>query len=253
MVTRLRFQQMWQAMQQHGYFEHHPHYRPWFSEEEDESCDPACRALLDRVSRTTTEVVFPDTDEQRLQRLIKTYESTWLPRLFELSRGTVGLDVGCGFGRTLAWLHTWFDHVIGVDVSQHAIALAGQRLQGVDNVQLLVNDGASLPATIASSSVDFIYSLNLFEHIPRSFARSYLRDFARVLAPGGRAVFNLLGGVNQLRRSERYGVEWAIGYSQRAIRRLVHSSGLTLSRQVVWRLHTGAAHWVWVEATRRMA
>jgi SAM-dependent methyltransferase len=252
MMTRSRFQQMWQTMQRRGYFEHHPHYRSWFSEVDDEPVDPVCRELLHQLSSATTKVVFPNTDEERLQRLIKIDEAVWLPRLFDFRTGSVGLDLGCGFGRTLAWMHSWFDQMIGVDVSQHAIDLARQRLQGVANVQLMVSDGAKLPLTIADGSVDLIYSLNLFEHIPRSFTKSYLRDFARVLAPGGRAVFNLLSGVRQLQRSGRYGSEWSIGYSQRAIRRLLRNAGLVLERQVIWRLQTGSAHWVWVEVRRQI-
>jgi SAM-dependent methyltransferase len=103
--------------------------------------------------------------------------------------GEVLLDYGCGPGNDLTGLaiHTGARRLIGIDVSERALALASQRLSlhGVDQgrVQLIhVADGdPGLP--LEAESVDYAQSLGVIHHT--SDPAAVLRQLHRVLKPGG--------------------------------------------------------------------
>lgn len=106
------------------------------------------------------------------------------------------LDFGCGGGWTSRILHACRCDVIGVDVSETALALARSTserwrqagLFGADNearLQFIHFDGVRME--VANSSVDQIFVLDAFHHV--SDQASVLREFARVLKPGGSAGF----------------------------------------------------------------
>ena len=98
------------------------------------------------------------------------------------------LDYGCGPGNDLTGLaiHTGARRLIGVDVSERALALAGKRLSlhGVDpgRVQLIhVADGdPGLP--IEDESVDYAQSLGVIHHT--SDPAAVLSELHRVLKVG---------------------------------------------------------------------
>jgi ubiquinone/menaquinone biosynthesis C-methylase UbiE len=104
-----------------------------------------------------------------------------------LQQGHDVLDFGCGTG----WL-TWSVaslgcHSIGVDIAPSAISLA-QRwverrgLRAGTGVSFRVYDGRRLP--VEAASVDRIVCFDSFHHVTDQAAT--LREFARVLRPGGR-------------------------------------------------------------------
>ncbi len=245
------FKKMWEAMQRAGYFADHAHYADWFRDGlSSPDLDSADLEFMVDFDHSTEQVIFPGSYSHDLERLIKRSEHLWLPRLFKTPTSGTALDLGCGFGRSLAWMHKVYDRVIGVDISDHAVELARHRLADVSSVEFHVCDGDSLPSTITNESVDFIYCFNVFEHIPRHFAKSYIKDFFRILRPGGIAIFNLLSGKHEWTRSGRTHTEWSIGYSQRAIKRLVGGGKLKLQRRVRWRMEKDAAYWTWVQAEK---
>lgn len=100
------------------------------------------------------------------------------------------LDFGCGVGRMSRTLAGYFDEVEGIDISPGMIELA-RRNVGKDNCrfQLLSNNDLSL---FDDGHFDLIVSwLALFLNHPEDQKR-YLREFLRLLSPGGCAVFHLV-------------------------------------------------------------
>ncbi len=59
-----------------------------------------------------------------------------------------------------------------------------------DRCEYVWNQGTRLPM-FADGSIDFIYSKITLQHIPPRHVRSYLKDFMRILAPGGLLWFQL--------------------------------------------------------------
>jgi SAM-dependent methyltransferase len=93
------------------------------------------------------------------------------------------LDFGCGAGRLTQALAPHFSRVTGVDISGEMIALAREHCR-LPNVSFVRNRGAGLGA-FANGSFGFVYSRITLQHIAPRYTRRYLREFVRVLAPGG--------------------------------------------------------------------
>jgi ubiquinone/menaquinone biosynthesis C-methylase UbiE len=102
--------------------------------------------------------------------------------------GAVVLDYGCGPGHDLVGFSVFSrpDRLIGVDVSAPSLEQARTRLalHGWQPELHLLREGEErLP--LADASVDYIHSSGVLHHVPDP-AR-VLREFARVLKPGGEA------------------------------------------------------------------
>jgi SAM-dependent methyltransferase len=101
------------------------------------------------------------------------------------------VEVGCGIGRMTRELAGRAAHVVGLDVSAEMIARARRELNALSNVELLEGNGSDLGG-IADASVDVVYSLIVFQHIPDpSITCGYIREIGRVLRPGGWTVFQV--------------------------------------------------------------
>jgi SAM-dependent methyltransferase len=98
------------------------------------------------------------------------------------------LDFGCGVGRLTQPLARHFASCVGVDISQQMIQKA-ESLNRYAHCRYVANSDTRLPFTDANFS--FIYSNIALQHVPQRFARGYLREFVRVLAPGGVLVFGV--------------------------------------------------------------
>lgn len=97
------------------------------------------------------------------------------------------LEVGFGPGRTLGLLADRGAHAIGVDVAEAMVRLAERRNSesvGSGAVTLHQGDGTTLP--LEDRSVDAVLSVHNLYFWPEPEAT--LREVARVLRPGGRAL-----------------------------------------------------------------
>jgi len=101
------------------------------------------------------------------------------------------LDFGCGVGRLSRPIAQRFRRCIGVDISQQMIAEGKARHSDIPGLEFLVNETDRIPM-VGDRSIDFIYSRIVLQHVSsRDAIRSYLSEFARVLADGGLLVFQL--------------------------------------------------------------
>jgi SAM-dependent methyltransferase len=98
------------------------------------------------------------------------------------------LDFGCGVGRLTQPLAQRFASCVGVDISQQMIQRA-KALNRYSHCQYVASSEERLP--FADASFSFIYSNIVLQHVPQCFSEEYLREFVRVLAPGGVLVFGV--------------------------------------------------------------
>jgi SAM-dependent methyltransferase len=101
------------------------------------------------------------------------------------------LDFGCGVGRISLALADHMDEIHGVDISEPMIARAREMAAGRDpapEYHLNVNPDLRI---FADGTFAFAASFIVLQHMPPQHALSYVREFVRVLAPGGVAVFQI--------------------------------------------------------------
>lgn len=103
------------------------------------------------------------------------------------------LDFGCGVGRLTQALALHFDQVTGIDISHTMIERAKQHNEHGGRVAYRVNTDGDL-RLFESASFDFVYSSITLQHIPPEHQASYIREFVRVIRPGGLAVFQTRNG-----------------------------------------------------------
>jgi len=115
------------------------------------------------------------------------------------------LEVGCGPGRMTGALAERFDRVVAVDVSPAMLEQA-RAVVTAPNVQFAVVSGERLDG-VADGSADALVCYLVLQHLPaRRVIESYLREFVRVLAPGGEAYVQIpvLGSTGRLWRAMRW-------------------------------------------------
>ncbi len=109
-----------------------------------------------------------------------------------LARQTA-LDFGCGVGRLSQGLAEHFERVVGVDIAESMVEQAREYNRHGDRVRYLVNTTDRL-AALDDAAFDFIYTNKTLQHIPPEPAGAYVREFFRVLRPGGVVVFQVPNG-----------------------------------------------------------
>lgn len=103
--------------------------------------------------------------------------------LLSTDDGRQAVDVGCGLGRNTRWLAHNGWKVLGIDISQPAIAEATRRQAG-GNAQFVVSDFLREPLPV-SGRIDFAYDSGCFHHLAPHRRISYLAALLRALTPGG--------------------------------------------------------------------
>jgi SAM-dependent methyltransferase len=98
----------------------------------------------------------------------------------ELPPGARGADFGCGSGRWARVAARRVGHLLLVDASADALAVAKKELTKVPNVEFFHGSVESVPAPDAS--LDFAYSLGVLHHVPDT--QGALAAIARKLKPG---------------------------------------------------------------------
>lgn len=98
------------------------------------------------------------------------------------------LDFGCGIGRLSQALAGHFDQVHGVDISPRMIELARRHNRVGSRCEYHCNPSGDLKQ-FADESMDMIYSWITLQHVRPRYARRYIREFLRILAPGGLLLF----------------------------------------------------------------
>lgn len=102
--------------------------------------------------------------------------------------GGTALDFGCGVGRITQAMARRFASCVGVDISRQMIEKA-ESWNRYAHCRYVANSADRLP--FADASFSFIYSNIVLQHVPRRFSTAYLREFVRVLAPGGILIFGV--------------------------------------------------------------
>jgi SAM-dependent methyltransferase len=158
----------------------------------------------------------------------------WLVWL-NLTPETYALEVGCGSGGPALFLaRTTGAQIMGVDIDEHGVAQANRMAQALDLAARAVfqRADASQPLPFADETFDAILCVDAINHLPDRLA--ILREWRRMLKPGGRLLFTDPLVVTGLLSSEEVAIRSSMGLAFFAPpgenARLIAQAGLTLER-----------------------
>lgn len=153
------------------------------------------------------------------------------------------LEVGVGVGRIAQHVAPRCQSFTGIDISENMIEIAKERMAGFDNVTLTAHTKSDL-SLLADGSFDKAFFQVVLIHLDREDAFHYMRETARVLAPGGLAWFqfyNLLHprGFREFKFAVDYMVEKGGKtrgrvhcYTAPEVRALVEAAGLRIREEL---------------------
>lgn len=132
------------------------------------------------------EAEFFETGETEINTILgHLKQHNWIPM------GNTALDFGCGVGRLSRALVPFFQRIVGVDVSQTMIEKAKiLNSNFLNKIEFRHNTESNL-AIIPNSSISFIYSTIVLQHISKPEALFFIEEFLRKLEPQGICVFQL--------------------------------------------------------------
>lgn len=165
---------------------------------------PRAGSQDESLSRLEREAAFHDqtAEDETREPAAKFYAATrtshdfYIDTIRNYARGGDVLDYGCGTGERTCTIARSGAHVIGIDISSGAIAVAAQKVREAhleDRIELRVMNAEALE--FADASFDVVCGTSILHHL--DLDASY-REIRRVLKPGGVAVFDEPLGHNRL-------------------------------------------------------
>jgi ubiquinone/menaquinone biosynthesis C-methylase UbiE len=134
---------------------------------------------------TQVEVLFTGAADVMRRRAMKPI-AEWMAGRNQ--RDLRGLDVGCGTGRLLAFLHDAWPGMkwTGLDLSPPYLAEARRLIGRTARVKLI--EGAAEELPFGDASLDLVVSSFLMHELPPQVRSKVLKEMARALKPAGLAV-----------------------------------------------------------------
>ena len=155
--------------------------------------------------------------------------------MLELTPASQVLEIGCGAGACAAYMvESVGCHVIGVDVNKNGVRNASElvRTRKLDSRLRFERADAGQRLPFADQSFDAVVSNDAMCHIPRRLA--VLKEWYRVLRPGGRALYTDAMIVTGALSNEEMAARSSIGYylflPPGENERLIREAGLELLR-----------------------
>jgi SAM-dependent methyltransferase len=101
----------------------------------------------------------------------------------EISLRTRILDFGCGWGRNYRFFlkDVSPSELIGVDVDPECVRLCREHFP-VGQFEVC---GAAPPLPFKDETFDIVYAYSVFSHLSENVALGWVREFSRILSPGG--------------------------------------------------------------------
>jgi SAM-dependent methyltransferase len=109
--------------------------------------------------------------------------------MFDRMDPSVIVELACGRGRHSWQMRDWPNQKVVVDLVPENIAFCKQRFAGLNNFRFIVNNGVDL-GQIADGSATAVFCYDDMVHFDHEIVYGYLREFARILRPGGMALLH---------------------------------------------------------------
>lgn len=158
-------------------------------------------------------------------------EIIW-PLIKDFDFGTV-LELSPGAGRNTEKLTTLTSRLIAVDYRQNALNQTRARLgtiRGGCQISYHRNNGSDLKM-VADESVTAIYCWDSAVHFDKTVVMSYIREFARILKPGGSGFFHHSTLGDRAHKDIKRNPGWRSNVSKELVAHACQANGLTVTLQ----------------------
>lgn len=128
---------------------------------------------------------FLASGEEDFQLLVKSvFDRCEIP-----TGGRAMLELGCGAGRMTGSFARRWERAYALDISPEMLCKARGMHSEATNIVWLLSNGADL-SCVAAGTIDFVFSYLVLQHLPsEELVFGYVREFLRVLRPGGAFLF----------------------------------------------------------------
>ena len=189
------------------------------------------RGAAQQVGRDWKRSPYYDAAEQGMERQWK--ELVW-PFLTDEQEGGINysetVELAAGHGRNSAKLLPLAGMLYLVDINVENIAFLRRRFGQNPKLHYHVNNGYSL-SFLTTSSISFIYCFDAMVHFDSDIVRSYIKEFSRILIPGGRAFAHHSNYTDNPGGDLHDNPGWRNFMSQELFAHYAHKEGLSVIRQ----------------------
>ena len=120
-----------------------------------------------------------------------------------IKKGSIILEIGPGAGRWSEILQGLAIRLVLADISKKCLDICRKRFKNYEHVEYyLVERGLGF---IPDSTIDYIWSYDVFVHINPSDIEAYIIDFERILKPGGYAIIHHSGQYSSEKNAREVG------------------------------------------------
>lgn len=163
---------------------------------------------------------------------IYTRDDLWLKDTIDLSPKDVCLEIGCGYGQWMIPLSKLVGKVHGFDIHPHLGEVASQKFEEheVNNCEMRIGDGFSIPYTDPIYTV--VYSISVFQHMPRSAAKNYMELSRDLALPGATGMFhfrhatpNFADGPYSKDIEVQHRGDWSVGWTKEQCEEAANETG----------------------------
>jgi SAM-dependent methyltransferase len=164
----------------------------------------------------------------------KVYEeiAPWFAEFAKPHAKDVALEIGAGYGQWMAPLSRLVASVYGFDIHPSLVLKAQESLQACPNAVMKLGDGTTIPFPARWFSL--VYSISVFQHMPRAIVSGYLVEAERVLRTSGRAVFHFRHADGEGPYSEdivdNHEGDWSVGWTEGEAEAACVAAGLRVVR-----------------------
>lgn len=126
---------------------------------------------------------FPNSEQHRDWKVYAEPPAWLLPLVTPDDRC---LEIGCGYGEWMIPLHLATGAIVsGIDVHEEPVAKANEFFaeRGLTKCKAMVGDGTRIP--FDKDWITVVYSISVFQHLPREIVAGYLKESKRVVCHGG--------------------------------------------------------------------
>ena len=154
------------------------------------------------------------------------------------------LEFGCGMGGNVIAVSPHTAEVTGVDINPFFVKRARSlaKSAGRENCRFISYEGGRLP--FWDGEFDVVYTWAVFERIPKPMVAEYLRDFSRILKPGGRvSVYMLRKNAAETDFVDLLGDDIYVYFEKDEAEQFMKDAGFVVDEFVDWPMaHVCVAH-----------